>query len=75
MKKKKVYEFKVGVKTPGYYSYDVKSYLGVKLGDYPPMVVTLRQQAQIPEIVCSRELVVQENRVIKLSVIQGKSKK
>ena len=74
VKKGKFY-FKIGVKTPMYYSYNVQCYLGVKLGDYAPYVVTLSQLAQIPDISCPRELSIETNRVIKLSVIQGKSKK
>lgn len=73
--KKGKLEFKVGVKTPMYYSYKSRCYLGIKLGDYAPMVVLLEQTAQIPEIVCPRELTIETSRVIKLSVVQGKSKK
>lgn len=73
--KKGKFEFKIGVKTPMFYSYNIQCYMGVKLGDYAPYVVTLSQLAQIPEVVCPRELAMENNRVIKLSVIQGKSKK
>ena len=52
--KKCRFDFKIGVKTPMYYSYQVQCYMGIKLGDYPPIVVSLTQNAQIPEIVCPR---------------------
>ena len=54
VRKKGKYDFKVGVKTPAFYSYDVVSYLGVKLGDYAPYVIKLQQIAQIPEIACPK---------------------
>lgn len=48
VQKKGNYTFRVGVKTPQYYSYLVKNSLSVKLADYAPYIVNLQQTAQVP---------------------------
>lgn len=69
VKAKNEYEFKIGVKTPMVYEYDVKSVLYVHFSDYSPVPIILKQKIQIPEVVCAKELFIEEDRVIKLSVI------
>ena len=48
LKSKRAYEFKIGVKTPMYYEYDVKCIMYITYADYPPMPVILKQKIQIP---------------------------
>lgn len=75
IKSKRAYEFKIGVKTPMFYEYDVKCTMFISFMDYAPKAVILKQKIQVPEILCTKELYFEEERVIKLSTVHNRGKK
>lgn len=76
VRQRRNFEFVVGVRTPLFYEYTAQCVIYVHLLDYAPVAIVVSQRVQVPEVVCLRELYFEDQqRMIKLSYVQGRDKK